>query len=158
MLLFSIGSNLNPAENFAWALEILVRRYQKLLLSRIVETTPVGMASQKQFWNAVGAFATSETSEEIKNFFNVLELKAGRDRNDPERKIKDRVLDLDILGWQADFQDENTWPSESYIRPFFEEVWQVLAGQAPAINQHGQRLTLAMGMPCGEVPGWIGMP
>lgn len=158
MLLFSIGSNLNPAENFAYALEKLVARYQKLLLSRILETTPVGMNSQKQFWNAVGAFVTSETDAEIKNFFNQLELKVGRDRNDPQRKIKDRGLDLDILGWQADFQDENTWPSESYVRPFFSEVWQVLEGQTPVIHQRGQPLTLALGITCGEVPGWIQMP
>lgn len=158
MLLFSIGSNLEPDKHFAWALEMLLKRYQKLLLSRIVETKPIGMTSQKLFWNAVGAFATRETDAEIKNFFNELEEKAGRDRHDPQRKTKDRVLDLDILGWQADFQDENTWPSESYVRPFFDEVWQVLQGQPPVINQRGQPLTLALGIACGEVPGWIQMP
>jgi 2-amino-4-hydroxy-6-hydroxymethyldihydropteridine diphosphokinase len=158
MLLFSIGSNLNPAENFAWALETLLARYQKLLLSHIAQTAPVGMVSQNAFWNAVGAFATSETTEAVKLFFNELEAKAGRDRRDPQRKTKDRVLDLDILGWQADFVDKSAWPHEGYIRPFFVEVWQVLQGETPLPTTFGQRLTLASGLICGEKPTWLAMP
>ncbi len=120
----SIGSNVAPHYNTPRILHALLDFAPTLHVSRIAETLPVGLVGGS-FLNLVVALETALPAPILKEQFNALEVALGRDRRDPQRKVKSRPADLDILFSlpPSARQLPNAWlPSEPYIRPMLVEL------------------------------------
>lgn len=96
--LCSLGSNIEPQRYFPQAQAALRLVSSHLTFSRNIATTPVDMVTDNQFLNALFLIQTPLTEKELKQEFNRIEEALGRDRSDPRRSIKDRTIDIDILG------------------------------------------------------------
>ena len=95
--LCSMGANLQPEQNFAKARSALVR-LGEAYYSRALYTKPVAMHSTHDFLNALFILHTELDSVSLKQQFNAIEQQLGRDRSDPQSALKDRPMDIDILG------------------------------------------------------------
>ncbi len=95
--LVGVGSNIEPYKNIGSALKELLVLSSTFAISPIVQTEPVGMKSEHKFLNFVIYFPSNLRPDRLKQHFNVIETKFGRDRNDPMCKVKDRPIDLDII-------------------------------------------------------------
>lgn len=128
--IIGIGSNIDPAENVARGLKKLRACGERLVISRIWQTEPVNMVSDHPFFNLVAYLETALDADHLKKEFNALEESLGRDRSDPERAVKDRPLDLDILvqiipntEWDLIFPEV-----DEYYRPLLQELIAFLRG------------------------------
>lgn len=104
--LCSLGSNIEPEYNVSRAKSYLAGIANDIHYSRIIRTEPVAMPSSNTFLNALFLIATPLPADKLKLAFNSIETSLGRDRSDPDSSIKDRQLDLDILGEVTG----ETWP------------------------------------------------
>lgn len=95
--LCSIGSNLDPHQHVSRAVGELLDRFGCLQLSSVIQTKPVGMHSRHDFLNCLFVTESTLTPQQMKTFFIAMELAHGRDRSDPNCKVLDRPLDVDIL-------------------------------------------------------------
>ncbi|WP_287145859.1 2-amino-4-hydroxy-6-hydroxymethyldihydropteridine diphosphokinase [Aeromonas sp.] len=95
--LCSIGSNLDPHQHVSQALGELLERFGRLHLSSVIQTKPVGMHSRHDFLNCLFVTESTLAPQQLKTFFIAMELAHGRDRSDPNCKVLDRPLDIDIL-------------------------------------------------------------
>ncbi|WP_221076485.1 2-amino-4-hydroxy-6-hydroxymethyldihydropteridine diphosphokinase [Agarivorans aestuarii] len=96
--LCSLGSNIRPLEHLPAALCQLGERLHTLTISSFIETTPWDMQTEHKFVNALGWFESKQSPSQLKQFFNQLEARHGRNRNDPLSSAKDRSLDIDLIG------------------------------------------------------------
>jgi len=142
--LISIGSNLDPARNVPVALEQVLAQAGRCVLSRAIETEPVGMTSQYNFLNLMAYLETSLDPVALKDAFNAIETELGRDRSDPQRKVKDRPVDLDILTPVTSLQDCLTAVADcpAYGRAILFELLDVLLWDRDARVHHTQPFTL----------------
>jgi 2-amino-4-hydroxy-6-hydroxymethyldihydropteridine diphosphokinase len=106
--LISLGSNIDPQKHVPLALEEVADHAGLIVLSRAIETAPVGMDSQNRFLNLVAFLETSLEAPRLKATFNAIETALGRDRTDPLSKVKDRPIDLDILAEVQTLEDVAT--------------------------------------------------
>jgi 2-amino-4-hydroxy-6-hydroxymethyldihydropteridine diphosphokinase len=91
-----LGSNIEPEQNLARALELLARRVDLLSISTFYRTAPLGRSDQPAFLNGACCVATSLAPRTLK--FDVLrgiERALGRVRT--ADKFAPRTADLDIL-------------------------------------------------------------
>ena len=126
--LVGLGSNIDPFANIGRMVRALMVVGDRVVLSRIVMTEPVGMASGNRFLNGVALVGTQLTAERLKQYFNQVEIDLGRDRTDPNKKTADRPADFDILGavdLRAVYTAE-TIPHEPYCQPVLEELFFAL--------------------------------
>lgn len=98
MYLCSLGSNIEPELHFSRAKHYLSKLSDALDYSRDIPTQPVGIDTNKPFLNALFTLETELSAEQLKHHFNAIEETLGRDRSDPDSSIKDRTIDIDILG------------------------------------------------------------
>ena len=96
-VVFSLGSNIDPASHLAYALNEIDQKYGLVKVSHVYETSPVNLKKQPAFWNMVAAVETSDPPIQIKKWLTGLEKKGGRVRkgnpNGP------RTLDVDLILW-----------------------------------------------------------
>ncbi len=144
--LFSIGSNINPHQNVIKVLEHLLKQFPEIVISRVLKIPPVGMASQQDFLNLVVFIATDIELSALKSLFNKIETDLGRDRSDPNCKIKDRPADLDILlevTSSADFrQPVEQITDEYFLYPLITELCAYLTGENQPAIQKGVTIQL----------------
>ncbi|MEM9213369.1 MAG: 2-amino-4-hydroxy-6-hydroxymethyldihydropteridine diphosphokinase [Cyanobacteria bacterium P01_F01_bin.150] len=95
--LVGIGSNIDANKNVPLALEKLRPHVSQCVLSRAIQTEPVGIVSDHKFLNMIAYLECELDPIMLKGIFNGIEADLGRDRSDPLRKVKDRTIDLDIL-------------------------------------------------------------
>lgn len=126
----SLGSNIEPANNVAKALDALTRLTNDLTLSPLIQTEPHGMSSSHPFYNALFWFESEEDAESIKADFNAIETRLGRDRSDPSKKLKDRPIDLDILYAGP----RKALASLSVEDPYLAPLTPILSGMAPSAS------------------------
>jgi len=91
----SLGSNIEPESNLAYALGLLARAGELRAVSRVYETAPVGMADQPNFLNAAALLGTPLPAAELKRLELARierELKRERTANQNAR----RTIDVDI--------------------------------------------------------------
>jgi 2-amino-4-hydroxy-6-hydroxymethyldihydropteridine diphosphokinase len=133
-----------------WALAVILSLNQirllssqlpKLSLSRVLKIPPIGINSQQDFYNVVVFIETAMTEIELKAICNDIEISLGRDRNDPDRKIKDRTADLDILT-KAIFPDDasrlvSSITDEYFLYPLIEEINAYLSNRDYVPQQAG---------------------
>lgn len=116
--LLGIGSNIDPDNNIAQIIDILLGYFPRFSLSRVLKIPPVGMNSSQDFLNVVIFIETDMAEEDLKTICNTIETQLGRDRNDPTRKMKDRTADLDILT-SAQFPQDGERPARSITEEYF---------------------------------------
>jgi 2-amino-4-hydroxy-6-hydroxymethyldihydropteridine diphosphokinase len=120
-----LGSNVNPYINVTIMLQELLNLSEEVDVSRIIETHPVGFESDNNFLNLSVHIKTEENAYQLKERFNAIETKLGRDRTDINKKLQDCVADLDILfplNEQESVVKESLLPSEPYKRPTLVEL------------------------------------
>ncbi len=98
----SIGSNINPKENSVRIITSMLKHFGPLVAYPFVRTIPDKIITKNSFLNSVAIVRSSLEPDEFKRILNSIETSLGRDRNDPEKSIKDRTADIDILGYGAD--------------------------------------------------------
>ncbi len=93
----SIGTNINPEKNAVKVVKLLCQNFGLLTLYPFVYTAPEAMSSDSIFLNSLAIIHSQKDKSEIKHILNTIEMTLGRDRNDPEKSVKDRTADIDIL-------------------------------------------------------------
>lgn len=96
--LCSLGSNIEPELHFSRAKHYLAQLSDDLEFSRDIPTQPVGINTNRPFLNALFVMQSELSETQLKQHFNQIEETLGRDRSDPDCSIKDRPIDIDILG------------------------------------------------------------
>ena len=139
--LLGIGSNINPNENIAKIIVLLLDHFPSLSVSRVLEIPPIGMNSHRDFLNIVVFIETNMIEKSLKNICNNIEIKLGRDRADPGRKMKDRPADLDILT-TATFPRDKTRSAaditdEYFLYPLLDEISAFLSEAEYIAQQQG---------------------
>lgn len=122
-----LGSNIQPERHVVAMVEALLTVSPTVALSRVIKTEPVGLQTEHYFLNLCARIKLEPECTEgwLKSYFNEVEGRLGRNRNDPERKGKDRVADLDILfGMPAGNRriEGRVVPAEPYLRPLLLEL------------------------------------
>ena len=123
------------------------------ILSRAIQTEPVGIVSDRKFLNMIAYLESDLDPTALKAFFNRIEAELGRDRSDPLRKVKDRTIDLDILG---EVRTEEDWfkmmiEVPDYCRLIFLELFVSLPNHVSSL----ERVTLPLqigALQCGHQP------
>ncbi len=139
--LLGIGSNIQPHYHLGQIILALLEHFESITLSRVISLPPIGMNSQHDFLNTV-AFVPIDCSESaLKHLCNTIEIRLGRDRLDPQSKVKDRPADLDILK-AIQLPQDTTLPAytltdEYFLYPLIEELLAYLAGQPCTLSQAG---------------------
>lgn len=157
--LLGLGSNINPQHNFAAIIRQLLCHFDALYLSRVLHIPPVGMNSHRDFLNAVAFIETGMAETELKTICNQIETALGRDRDDPNSKLKDRPADIDILAY---FNDDQDWQrpassitDEYFLYPLINELCAYLTGATTApIMQKGTLVSID-GLTFGETAATI---
>jgi len=144
--LLGIGSNINPDENLSQIIALLFEHFPVFHLSRILRIPPIGMNSHRDFLNTVVFIETEMAENDLKQICNNIEIKLGRDREDPARKMKDRPADLDILT-AATFPDDKERSAanitdEYFIYPLIDELFAYLSGSEYSAQQQGVTLEI----------------
>ncbi len=132
----SLGSNIEPYQNVAKALDAILLISPSLDISRIIKTKAAGFKSSQYFLNLSLRFFSELSSAELKRTLEKIEEALGRDRTDPDRKLKDRSADLDILfslETREQMVESHLLPPEPYVRPTVIDLLQYLdiAVEAP---------------------------
>ncbi len=157
--LLGLGSNINPQQNFAAIVRLLLDRFDALHLSRVLHIPPVGMNSHRDFLNAVAFLETDIPETELKTLCNKIEIALGRDRDDPDSKYKDRPADIDILAY---FSSPAEWQSsassitdEYFLYPLINELRAFLTGATTAPVMQLGTLVSTDGLTFGETAATI---
>lgn len=120
--LCSIGSNLDPHQHVSQALGELLERFGRLHLSSVIQTKPVGMHSRHDFLNCLFVTESTLAPQQLKTFFIAMELAHGRDRSDPNCKVLDRPLDIDILA-NSPTDDFAATRVDAYLNELLAELY-----------------------------------
>ncbi len=145
--LLGVGSNIDPEQNFAPIIALLLESFEPVHLSRVLNIPPVGMNSHRAFLNAVAFVETDMDERELKQRCNRIETTLGRDRDDPDSKFKDRPADVDILAYfntDADWQrSASSLTDEYFLYPLIDELKAYLTQKDQiAAAQPGTRLRI----------------
>lgn len=144
--LLGIGSNINPEHNIVEIVDRLLKHFPALHLSRVLHIPPVGMNTHNDFLNLAIFIETTLTEIQLKAICNNIELELGRDRTDPDRKMKDRCADLDILSAVCLPEDQDKPASEVtdeyFLYPLIEELIGFLTEEVNPPTQMGTKLTI----------------
>jgi 2-amino-4-hydroxy-6-hydroxymethyldihydropteridine diphosphokinase len=119
----SLGSNIQPEHHVAAAISILCKTFGSLFVYQRVYTQAQLVESNHVFINSVLVLQTALSAAELKAELCRIEEQLGRDRSDPNRSVKDRSCDLDIIcqqqfwseGWKAQL-------TESYVQQVFDPL------------------------------------
>lgn len=119
----SVGSNIKPSQNVPKIIKALLDINASLIISRVVETEPVGICSSNRFLNCIVRLETHLLPHPLKQSLNHIEEMLGRDRTDPLKKVKDRTADIDILSMlEKPFIHDTELPDEPYLRMIVLEL------------------------------------
>jgi len=119
--LCSMGANLQPEQNFAKARSAL-QQLGEAYYSRAIYTKPVAMNSQRDFLNALFILRSEIDQYRLKREFNAIEQHLGRDRSDPLCGIKDRPMDIDILGLLSSIDDNHNQVTWQQVPDYLQTV------------------------------------
>jgi 2-amino-4-hydroxy-6-hydroxymethyldihydropteridine diphosphokinase len=97
-----IGSNVEPEQHVAKAVDLMRARFGRISLSPIYRNKAVGFEGD-DFLNAVAGFDTELPVPELKTALDNIEVRCGRERG--AARFAPRTLDLDLLVY-GDVADE----------------------------------------------------
>lgn len=109
-----LGSNQNKRKSIAKAANLIRPLLGDLRTSRVYRTAPIGRPEQPDYFNAVWAGTSDCSEEELEAELKEIEKKCGRVRN-PKDKYAARTMDLDLLGWDNFFVDEDEINQRSFL-------------------------------------------
>ena len=118
--IIGIGSNINPQENIANALNILRKENNVIGVSTFIKTSPIGIADQPDFLNGAVKITTDNNVEDYKDYLKEVEDRLMRDRS--AQKYGPRSIDLDIVVWDGEILDK-----DYYRRDFLKKVVDEIA-------------------------------
>ena len=114
-----LGSNIEPEKYIPKIIAALFEWSARVDVSKVYWTAPENLDSQRHFLNAAVRIESELEQAELKQKLVAIEEDLGRDRSDPDKKIKDRTADIDILfGLSIQIQQlkNSQLPKEEYIR------------------------------------------
>jgi 2-amino-4-hydroxy-6-hydroxymethyldihydropteridine diphosphokinase len=95
--LIGLGSNIQPERNIFRACKEVANYLDILNQSPVLINPPCGSTLNFTFHNQILLIHSLKTAAELKSLFETLEIELGREPKCPERKFKDRTIDIDIL-------------------------------------------------------------
>lgn len=140
---FSIGTNIEPEHNAVNIVKMLSQHFGPIVIYPFVYTQPQNIVSQNVFLNSIAIALSPKNEVEVKNILNSIEITLGRDRSDPQRSKKDRVADIDILGFSKD-QDNN----------FLDQQKELYIKEVIDTQSHSVDLT-SFGLPSSKGPATV---
>ena len=69
-------------------------------------------------------FGQNLAPDALKGRFNEIETEMGRDRSNPERKLIDHTIDIDILQYNAVPRFDGDYISEPYFKKLFDDQFE----------------------------------
>ena len=103
--IIGIGSNIDAGKNIPKAIYLLGNQVEVIQVSKMIKTSPIGMADQPDFTNGAVRIKTKMGLNELNLALKRLEDEMGRDRTQP--KFGARNIDLDILIWNNEIIDQD---------------------------------------------------
>jgi len=113
--IIGIGSNINPEQNIAEALQILALEDEISKVSELIKTKPIGITEQPEFLNGAVKVLTYKEGNDFRNYLKSIEDQLKRDRS--VSKYGPRTIDLDIVIWDGEIVD-----NDYYQRDFLQKV------------------------------------
>lgn len=154
-----LGSNLQPERNVPGIVRLLIEEFGAVRVSPVLRTRPVGIHTPHDFFNAVVYVETDLPSNQLKDVFNRIEERLGRDRTDSARHTKDRPADLDIV---MDYRPGQAitparFPPEPYLRHPLRALCEAMGLIGPVGRRSQlQAETLSLdGMEIGRKPCYL---
>ncbi len=95
--LVGLGSNLEPEFNITKAYQEIALQVSILDHSPVLINPPCGTSFQFTFHNQILLIQSEHSSAHLKALFERIEIRMGREPKSPERRLKDRPIDIDIL-------------------------------------------------------------
>jgi 2-amino-4-hydroxy-6-hydroxymethyldihydropteridine diphosphokinase len=95
--LIGLGSNIQPERNISRACKEIADYLDILNQSPVLINPPCGNTLNFTFHNQILLIHSLKSAGELKSLFETLEIELGREPKCPERKFKDRTIDIDIL-------------------------------------------------------------
>ncbi|MBI1912165.1 MAG: 2-amino-4-hydroxy-6-hydroxymethyldihydropteridine diphosphokinase [Deltaproteobacteria bacterium] len=142
----SIGSNINPAENFKKAIRAISQKTDLKNISTVYETEPEGKQDQPVFYNSVIEIDSQSSPCDLKEMLRSIEAELGRKRNGD--KYAPRTIDLDLIIYDDIIEHDLKIPDpEITLRPFlaiplFELAPElILPGSNTSIKEAAQRFS-----------------
>ena len=118
-VVIALGSNIEPEENLELAVVALKSKFKVSKRSRWIQTKPIGILDQPDFFNGVLIMVTELGIESLKQELKSIEDLMGRDRSKP--KFGPRIIDLDILIWNGKVIDKDYYDRD-FLRKGVEEI------------------------------------
>ena len=117
--ILGIGSNIEPERNIAAALFYLRQEHQLILVSKLVQTSPLGIEDQPDFLNGAAKVLTESERPEFEDYLKKLEDRLLRDRTAP--KFGPRTIDLDVVIWDGEVLDPDYY-SRDFLKRAVDEI------------------------------------
>ncbi len=124
--LLGLGSNLEPHKHLPGAITELAHLGRISAQSPVVTTAPVGDTFHHEFCNQLLVLESDLLPGPLKQRLQHIEVKLGREPKNPDRKTKDRTIDIDILATANTAEEcrQATLEEPYYLR--VQQQWQVL--------------------------------
>jgi 2-amino-4-hydroxy-6-hydroxymethyldihydropteridine diphosphokinase len=123
--LIGLGSNIQPERNISRAYKEIANYLDILNQSTVLINPPCGNTLNFTFHNQILLIHSLKTATELKSLFETLEIKLGREPKCPERKFKDRTIDIDILSQTETAEEALATPlKETYNQKIMQD-WQL---------------------------------
>lgn len=117
--LLGLGSNIDPESNLNKALSALKCEGDLIAHSPAVLTAPVGDTFSQTFGNQLAILESELPAPMLKQRLQRIEESMGREPKSPERKTRDRTIDIDIL---SDANDPDSLRREAPGESYYAEV------------------------------------
>ena len=123
--LLGLGSNINPGDNLAHAKTALGAIAEVITASPIVDTPAVGDTFNFPFQNQLMLVRSPLNAIELKQRLLNIETEMGREPKCEARKLKDRTIDIDILGSAATLEACFRQPLDESYYLAARQQWQL---------------------------------
>jgi 2-amino-4-hydroxy-6-hydroxymethyldihydropteridine diphosphokinase len=117
--LVGLGSNLEPELNITKAYQEIALQVSILDHSPVLINPPCGTSFQFTFHNQILLIQSEHSSAHLKALFEHIEISMGREPKSPERRLRDRPIDIDILA-------QSTSAESILSTPFIETYNQAI--------------------------------
>ncbi len=117
-VLLSVGSNINPVENFRAALTILAQEQLLVDCSQTIVTKPQGYLNQPDFLNGAFYLKTRFNLPTLNRWLKIIEKRLGRVKT--AIKSGPRTIDLDIIVWNGQIVRDEFYHYEYVYIPICE--------------------------------------
>lgn len=114
-----IGSNIEPEENIAAALNYLRQEQELIAVSALTRTSPIGITNQPDFLNGACKIMTAMDMTEFQNYLKKLEDRLKRDRT--TAKFGPRTIDLDLVSWDGKITDQDYY-NRDFLKTAVDQI------------------------------------